>query len=37
MIRIEEFCDMNKFEEIMSNWAASTGLATVAVGADGQT
>lgn len=36
MIRIEEFCDMEKFEEIMKNWAASTGLATVAVGADGQ-
>lgn len=27
---------MDKFEEIMSNWAHSTGLATVAVGADGQ-
>jgi len=36
MIRIEEFCDMKKFEEIMSNWAKSTGLATVAVGADGK-
>ncbi len=27
---------MNKFEEIMANWAKSTGLATVAVGADGK-
>jgi ligand-binding sensor protein len=36
MLRIEEFCDMEKFEDIMENWAVSTGLATVAVGADGQ-
>lgn len=35
MIRIEDFCDMTKFESIMDNWAKSTGLATVAVGADG--
>ena len=27
---------MNEFEEIMSNWAKCTGLATVAVGADGK-
>lgn len=33
---IQDFCDMNKFEEIMANWAMSTGLATVAVGADGK-
>ncbi len=33
---IQDFCDMKKFEEIMSNWAESTGLATVAVGADGK-
>lgn len=36
MIKIEDFCDMNKFESIMDSWAKSTGLATVAVGADGQ-
>ena len=36
MLRIEEFCDMNEFEKIMDNWAKSTGLATVAVGADGK-
>jgi len=36
MLKIEEFCDMNKFESIMDNWAKSTGLATVAVGADGK-
>ena len=35
-MRIQDFCDMAKFEEIMSNWAKSTGLATVAVGADGK-
>lgn len=35
-MRIQDFCDMGKFEEIMQNWAASTGLATVAVGEDGQ-
>lgn len=34
-MKIQEFCDMAKFEEIMSNWAKSTGLATVAVGDDG--
>lgn len=33
---IKEFTDMRKFEEIMANWAAATGLATVAVGADGK-
>ncbi len=32
---IQDFCDMDKFESIMNNWAKSTGLATVAVGADG--
>ena len=35
-MRIEEFCDMDKFRSIMTNWASSTGLATVAVGEDGQ-
>ena len=35
-MRIQDFCDMKKFENIMSNWAKSTGLATVAVGADGE-
>lgn len=34
-IKIQDFCDMDKFEQIMKNWAKSTGLATVAVGADG--
>lgn len=36
MIKIQDFCDMDKFEQIMSNWAKGTGLATVAVGADGK-
>lgn len=35
-MRIQDFCDMEKFESIMNNWAKSTGLATVAVGADGE-
>ncbi|MGN0680171.1 MAG: PocR ligand-binding domain-containing protein [Oscillospiraceae bacterium] len=35
-MKIQDFCDMDKFEEIMNNWAQSTGLATVAVGADGE-
>lgn len=36
MLKIQDFCDMNKFESIMDNWAKSTGLATVAVGGDGE-
>ena len=35
-MRIQDFCDMNKFEEIMKSWAKATNLATVAVGADGK-
>ena len=35
-MKIEDFCDMSKFESIMDNWAKCTGLATVAVGADGK-
>lgn len=35
-MKIQDFCDMKKFEAIMDNWASSTGLATVAVGADGE-
>lgn len=36
MLKIEEFCNMKEFEAIMNNWAKSTGLAAVAVGADGK-
>ena len=36
MLKIQEFCDMEKFENIMDNWAKSTGLATVAVGSEGE-
>ena len=36
MMKIQDFCDMGKFESIMKNWAKSTGLATVAVGEDGE-
>lgn len=35
-MRIIEFTDMTKFEEIMKNWANATGLATVAVDSDGE-
>lgn len=35
-MKIQEFCDMKVFEKIMKNWAKATGLATVAVGADGE-
>lgn len=35
-MKIQDFCEMDRFEEIMSNWAKSTGFATVAVGADGE-
>lgn len=35
-MEIKEFTDMTKFEHIMSSWAKSTGLATVAVGGDGK-
>ena len=35
-MKIEDFADMEQFESIMSNWAKATGLATVAVGADGK-
>lgn len=36
MLKIQDFCDMEKFEAMMDNWAKCTGLATVAVGADGE-
>ena len=32
---MEDFTDMNRFQEIMKNWAKATGLATVAVDAGG--
>lgn len=35
-MEIKDFTDMQKFEDIMANWAAATGLATVAVGTDGK-
>ena len=35
-MEIKEFTDMEEFERIMANWAKATGLATVAVGADGK-
>lgn len=35
-MEIKDFTNMVEFERIMSNWATATGLATVAVGADGK-
>ena len=35
-MKIQEFCDMAAFGDIMKNWADATGLACVAVGADGE-
>lgn len=35
-IRIQDFCDMKAFNDLMADWAKATGLATVAVGADGE-
>ena len=35
-MKIQDFADMERFESIMSDWAKATGLATVAVGADGK-
>lgn len=36
VLKIQDFCDMKQFEAIMNSWAISTGLATVAVGSDGE-
>ena len=35
-MKIQDFCDMEKFNDIMTQWGKATGLATVAVGADGE-
>ena len=35
-MNIKDFTDMKKFENIIANWATATGLAAVAVGADGE-
>lgn len=35
-MKIQDFTDMAHFEDIMATWAQATGLATVAVGADGK-
>ena len=34
--RIVDFCDMPQFERMMRDWASATGLATVAMGDDGE-
>ena len=34
-MKIQDFTDMKRFQEIMENWASATGLATVAVDSDG--
>lgn len=35
-LNIPDFCDMDRFEQIIKDWAESTGLATVALGRDGE-
>ncbi|MDO4188813.1 MAG: methyl-accepting chemotaxis protein [Lachnospiraceae bacterium] len=35
-MKINDFCDMAKFEEIMENWAVATGLAAVVVDDEGK-
>lgn len=35
-MKIQDFCDMKKFNDIMVQWGKATGLATVAVGDDGE-
>ena len=35
-LNIPDFCDMDRFEQVMKDWAKSTGLATVAVGSNGK-
>lgn len=35
-MEIKDFANMEEFEKILSNWATATGLATVAVGSEGQ-
>ena len=35
-MKIQDFCNMDEFEKIVKNWALATGLATVAVGEDGE-
>ncbi|MCH5270943.1 MAG: PocR ligand-binding domain-containing protein [Lachnospiraceae bacterium] len=35
-MEIRDFTDMEKFENLMANWAKATGLATVAVGSNGE-
>lgn len=35
MLKIKDFADMKQFEALMANWAQATGLATVAIDAEG--
>ena len=35
-VKIQDFADMKKFDRILSNWAVATGMAAVAIGADGK-
>ncbi len=36
-MKIQEFCDMKVFDEILEGWAVTSGLAAKAVGSDGKT
>ena len=35
-MKIQDFCDMERFEELMATWARATGLASVAVDTEGE-
>ena len=36
MIKVQEFCDMKKFNALVSNWSKSTGLGVAVSGVDGE-
>ena len=36
MIKVQEFCDMKKFNALVSNWSKSTGLGAVVYGVEGE-
>ena len=35
-VKIQDFANMQQFEQIISNWAVATGLAAVAIDIDGK-
>ena len=36
MIKVQEFCDMKKFNALVSNWSKSTGLGAAVYGVEGE-